>query len=85
MNKIVVDKDYVAMKKGNTGELYCRIVTFCNGPNLVDPPLRTKRSSRRLTVRTFLRQTTLSEAYNSRDCNQLPRPCRRSGRVAVKS
>ena len=39
-NKIGVDKDYVAMKKGDTGELYRIIGTICNGSNLVDHPLR---------------------------------------------
>ena len=40
MNKIGVDKDYLAMRKGNAGELYRIISTICNGSNSVDHPLR---------------------------------------------
>ena len=39
-NKISVDKDYLAMRKGNAGELYRIISTICNGSNSVDHPLR---------------------------------------------
>ena len=40
MNKISVDKDYLAMRTGNTGELYHIIGAICNGSISVDHPLR---------------------------------------------
>ena len=40
MNKIGVDKDYLAMRNGNAGELYRIIGAICNGSNSVDHPLR---------------------------------------------
>ena len=40
MNKISVDKDYLAMRTGNAGELYRIIGPICIGSNSVDHPLR---------------------------------------------
>ena len=45
MNNIVVDKDYAVMKKGDIGDLYCRVVIICNGSNLVDPSCRSGKKT----------------------------------------